>query len=76
MAHRLDIRVVANGVDTEALFRFALVTDCDLVQGPQCGRVMTADEFGAWLERQARGAGRGAAACAEGAATLSATDAS
>jgi diguanylate cyclase (GGDEF)-like protein/PAS domain S-box-containing protein len=75
MAHRLDIRVVANGVDTEALFRFALVTDCDLVQGPQCGRVMTADDFAAWLERQANGAGRGVAACADGAATLSASDA-
>jgi hypothetical protein len=52
------------------------MTDCDLVQGPQCGRVMTAEEFSAWLERQASGPGRGAAACAEGAATLSASDAS
>jgi EAL domain-containing protein (putative c-di-GMP-specific phosphodiesterase class I) len=76
MAHRLDIRVVANGVDTEALFRFALVTDCDLVQGPQCGGVMTADEFAAWLDRQASGAGRGAAASMDTVATLSPSDAS
>ncbi|HRK95232.1 MAG TPA: EAL domain-containing protein, partial [Rhodospirillales bacterium] len=53
MAHRLDIRVVANGVDTDALYRFALVTDCDLVQGLKCGGAMPADEFAAWAARQA-----------------------
>ncbi len=53
MAHRLDIRVLANGVDTEGLYRFALVTDCDLVQGLHCGGPMPADEFAVWAARQA-----------------------
>ncbi|MGZ9033306.1 MAG: GGDEF/EAL domain-containing response regulator, partial [Rhodospirillales bacterium] len=53
MAHRLDIRVIANGVDTDGLLRFAAMTDCDLVQGLHCGGGMLADEFAVWAARQA-----------------------
>ena len=75
MAHRLDIRVVANGVDNESLFRFARVTDCDLVQGAYCGSVMTTDAFALWVARQAAGAGRSAGQGSDRPARASAHDA-
>ena len=76
MAHRLDIRVIANGVDTDGLLRFALMTDCDLVQGLHCGGGMLADEFAVWAARQANATGRPAIARTGEAAKFSAHDAS
>ncbi|MBF0152279.1 MAG: EAL domain-containing protein [Magnetococcales bacterium] len=45
MAHNLDLRVVAEGVETEEQFSFLLSQACDEVQGYLLGRPMPAEQF-------------------------------
>jgi diguanylate cyclase (GGDEF)-like protein/PAS domain S-box-containing protein len=49
MAHRMGIRVVAEGVETEAQLRYLSSLQCDEVQGYLFARPMPADEAEAWL---------------------------
>lgn len=54
LARRLDLKVVAEGVETEAQARFLFSHRCDAVQGYlMCAPVPVAD----WLDRDARRAG-------------------
>ncbi|MBF0135527.1 MAG: EAL domain-containing protein [Magnetococcus sp. DMHC-1] len=45
MSHNLDLRVIAEGVETEEQFAFLQRHDCDEVQGYLLGRPMPADQF-------------------------------
>jgi EAL domain-containing protein (putative c-di-GMP-specific phosphodiesterase class I) len=45
LGHALDLRVVAEGVETEAQLAFLRQQGCDLVQGFLIGRPMPAEEF-------------------------------
>jgi diguanylate cyclase (GGDEF)-like protein len=51
LAHVLGLRVVAEGVETEADWRMLGELGCDLVQGYYCGRPVPADELMALVER-------------------------
>ena len=50
MAHRLGMRVVAEGVETEAQLSYLQNLECDEVQGYLFATPMPADEAGAWLQ--------------------------
>ena len=45
LAHQLDIRVVAEGVETESQERFLRDHACDVVQGFLFGKPMSADQI-------------------------------
>jgi len=49
MAHRMGIRVVAEGVETEAQLAYLSTLQCDQIQGYLIARPMPADEAGEWL---------------------------
>lgn len=49
LAHRLDMRVVAEGVEDEATLKMLASMDCDLVQGFHIGRPQAARDFLAQL---------------------------
>ncbi|MBT8443892.1 MAG: diguanylate cyclase [Gammaproteobacteria bacterium] len=49
MAHRLGIRVVAEGVETEAQLGYLSTLNCDQVQGYFIARPMAAKDAGDWL---------------------------
>jgi diguanylate cyclase (GGDEF)-like protein len=49
MAHRLDLRVVAEGVETEEQLAWLAEHGCDLIQGYHTGRPMTVEAVDAWL---------------------------
>jgi EAL domain-containing protein (putative c-di-GMP-specific phosphodiesterase class I) len=49
MAHRLDLRVVAEGVETEEQLAWLAEHGCDLIQGYHTGRPMTVAAVDAWL---------------------------
>ena len=49
LAHALGLRVVAEGVETEQLVRFATRLGCDTAQGYHYARPLPADEFRAWM---------------------------
>jgi diguanylate cyclase (GGDEF)-like protein len=51
MAHALDLRVVAEGVESEEHLTFLRSQGCDEVQGHLLGRPVTADRFAEWLAR-------------------------
>jgi diguanylate cyclase len=51
LAHVLGLRVVAEGVETEADWRMLGELGCDLVQGYYCGRPVPADELIALVEK-------------------------
>jgi diguanylate cyclase (GGDEF)-like protein len=63
LAHNLGVRVVAEGVETEAVQKRLARLGCDLVQGYVVSRAMSADMIGGVLRRPARTvpAGRAAA---------------
>lgn len=46
LAHILNLRVIAEGVETEQQCRFLRENDCDEVQGYYFGRPMSAQDFG------------------------------
>jgi EAL domain-containing protein (putative c-di-GMP-specific phosphodiesterase class I) len=43
LAHSIDLKVVAEGVETEAQFAFLKAAGCNLIQGYLLGRPMSAD---------------------------------
>jgi diguanylate cyclase len=49
LAHRLRLRVIAEGVEDQAALEMLRALDCDEVQGYHCGRPMPVEEFDAWL---------------------------
>jgi len=49
LAHNLGLRVVAEGVENEAVLTALTALGCDSVQGYHLGRPLSADEFGHWL---------------------------
>jgi diguanylate cyclase (GGDEF)-like protein len=51
MAHALDLRVVAEGVETEEHLTFLRSQGCDEVQGHLLGRPVPAERFAEWLAR-------------------------
>jgi PAS domain S-box-containing protein len=51
IAHKLGLRVVAEGVETEAQFDFLRAAGCDLIQGYLVGTPVTADELMRRLRR-------------------------
>lgn len=52
MAHNLNLKVVAEGVETEAQYRFVKQHGCDLLQGFLYGRPMAIDRLAEALSRQ------------------------
>jgi EAL domain-containing protein (putative c-di-GMP-specific phosphodiesterase class I) len=54
LAHSLDMRVVAEGVETEAQFDLLAGMGCDYAQGYLVARPMFADEAAAYLARASR----------------------
>jgi len=57
LAHILNLRVIAEGVEDEQQHAFLKENACDEVQGYFFGKPMTVEDFTAWLTRQA-GTGR------------------
>jgi diguanylate cyclase (GGDEF)-like protein len=55
MAHALDLKVVAEGVETEEHLTFLRTQRCDEVQGHLLGRPVTAERFADWLARPRAG---------------------
>ncbi|MGH7518423.1 MAG: putative bifunctional diguanylate cyclase/phosphodiesterase [Gemmatimonadales bacterium] len=51
MAHALDLKVVAEGVETEEHLTFLRSQRCDEVQGHLLGRPVSAERFADWLAR-------------------------
>jgi diguanylate cyclase (GGDEF)-like protein len=51
MAHALDLRVVAEGVESEEHLTFLRSQGCDEVQGHLLGRPVAAERFAEWLAR-------------------------
>jgi EAL domain-containing protein (putative c-di-GMP-specific phosphodiesterase class I) len=51
MAHALDLKVVAEGVETEGHLTFLRSQGCDEVQGHLLGRPVEEDRFAEWLAR-------------------------
>ena len=51
MAHNLGIKVVAEGVESAAQLEFLQAQGCDYLQGYYLSRPLTADAFGALLQR-------------------------
>jgi EAL domain-containing protein (putative c-di-GMP-specific phosphodiesterase class I) len=51
MAHALDLRVVAEGVESEEHLTFLRSQGCDEVQGHLLGRPVPAERFAEWLAR-------------------------
>jgi EAL domain-containing protein (putative c-di-GMP-specific phosphodiesterase class I) len=49
MAHRLGIRVVAEGVEKEAQLAYLTTLECDQLQGYLIARPMPVDDAGDWL---------------------------
>jgi diguanylate cyclase (GGDEF)-like protein len=58
MAHALDLKVVAEGVETEEQLTFLRIQGCDEVQGHLLGRPVPAERFAEWLGKPRVGTGR------------------
>ena len=58
LAHRLNMEVVAEGVETESQYEFLRGQGCDFVQGWLLGRPMPAEEFEGLLREQVMEQGR------------------
>jgi EAL domain-containing protein (putative c-di-GMP-specific phosphodiesterase class I) len=52
MAHRLDLQVVAEGVENEEQVRFLRTLGCDQIQGYLVGRPLSADNIASLLDRK------------------------
>lgn len=63
LAHDLDLEVVAEGVETEAVWNRLAELGCDVAQGYFIGAPMPPDEFAEWVRRQQAGR-QGRRACA------------
>ena len=53
LAHSIDLKVVAEGVETEAQFAFLKDARCNLVQGYLTGRPMAAADIAKQLQAHA-----------------------
>lgn len=53
LAHILNLRVIAEGVEDDEQYAFLKENACDEVQGYLFGKPMTVEDFTAWLTRQA-----------------------
>ena len=60
LAHELELRVIAEGVEREEQLEFLRQTNCEYVQGFLFSRPMTAKEFDVMLSREAGEASRNA----------------
>ena len=49
LAHKLGMRVVAEGIETESIWNMLQDFDCDIGQGYWIGKPMPADELGSWM---------------------------
>ncbi|SIO16343.1 diguanylate cyclase/phosphodiesterase with PAS/PAC sensor(s) [Sulfurivirga caldicuralii] len=58
MGRALNKRIVAEGVETEAQYRWLKQAGVDLIQGYYCARPMPIDDFLAWLDAHDVGVGR------------------
>jgi EAL domain-containing protein (putative c-di-GMP-specific phosphodiesterase class I) len=54
MAKSLNLRVLAEGVESDAAAENLRLLECDFVQGFHFGRPMPAEEFRALIEQQKR----------------------
>jgi diguanylate cyclase (GGDEF)-like protein/PAS domain S-box-containing protein len=54
MAHNLSLKVIAEGVETEAQLAFLAEHGCDQIQGYFFSRPLPADECGEWLRQKRR----------------------
>ena len=52
MAHRLQLKVVAEGVETPEQLAWLQSQDCDLIQGYHISRPLTSDSLHQWLAEQ------------------------
>ncbi|HNV59799.1 MAG TPA: bifunctional diguanylate cyclase/phosphodiesterase, partial [Rhodoferax sp.] len=52
LAHSIDLKVVAEGVENEAQFSFLKQSGCDLIQGYLLGKPMTSDAISRLLEQR------------------------
>ncbi|MCL4122934.1 UNVERIFIED_CONTAM: hypothetical protein GTU68_016263 [Idotea baltica] len=50
LGHGLDLKVVAEGVETAEQLEFLRAADCDMVQGYYISRPLTAEKFLEWLQ--------------------------
>jgi EAL domain-containing protein (putative c-di-GMP-specific phosphodiesterase class I) len=57
LGHRLDLRVVAEGVETEQQLAALRRLGCDAAQGHAVGHPLRAGEIGSWLRARLRVAG-------------------
>ncbi len=62
MGHALDLRVVAEGVETEAQVELLRKLGCDMIQGHRVSHPLTADEFATYLRERSAGGRSGARA--------------
>ena len=62
LAHALGLRMVAEGVESEAHLRELARLGCDVAQGYHISRPVTAEQLGAWLRAPARPGQAGEAA--------------
>jgi diguanylate cyclase (GGDEF)-like protein/PAS domain S-box-containing protein len=58
LGHSLDMKVIAEGVETEKQMSFLLDNHCDAMQGFLFSRPLAADEFITLLERESRSTGK------------------
>ncbi|NEX17988.1 MAG: sensor domain-containing diguanylate cyclase [Halochromatium sp.] len=54
LAHALNLKVIAEGVETEAQWNFLRDHDCDEIQGYWYSQPLPAQEMEAWLRREGR----------------------
>ncbi|MCH9782515.1 MAG: EAL domain-containing response regulator [Gammaproteobacteria bacterium] len=50
LGHQLDLKVIAEGVETDAALAFLRETGCDFMQGYYIARPMEGEDIGGWLE--------------------------
>lgn len=58
LGHSLDMKVIAEGVETEKQMSFLLENGCDAMQGFLFSRPLAAEEFATLLERESDGGGK------------------
>jgi diguanylate cyclase (GGDEF)-like protein/PAS domain S-box-containing protein len=58
IGHSLDMKVIAEGVETERQMSFLVENGCDAMQGYLFSRPLGAEEFAALLERESAGGGK------------------
>lgn len=51
LAHRMGLKVVGEGVETEAVAESLTTLGCDLLQGFLFGKPVPSDEFAQWMQR-------------------------